>query len=191
MTDFDLLFSRLRGLAWSHVAMAGACFVFATALFVSPAWGYADFARLQQLLSWFGIVAGSLSLVAAFAMRAGWTLHGVEPAVGLVLLLGGLWPLNFPFSVDTFVPVASFLGMFLAFYLLATAFEMHRRSAGRPGMQVAVAAGVILVSFANLFGLMGASGMLALSALELYLAGWGFVYACISLSVDAPRAELA
>ena len=65
MTDFDLLFSRLRGLAWSHVAMAGACFVFATALFVSPAWGYADFARLQQLLSWFGIVAGSLSLVAA------------------------------------------------------------------------------------------------------------------------------
>ncbi len=108
MTDFDLLFSRLRGLAWSHVAMAGACFVFATALFVSPAWGYADFARLQQLLSWFGIVAGSLSLVAAFAMRAGWTLHGVEPAVGLVLLLGGLWTLNFPFSVDTFVPVASF-----------------------------------------------------------------------------------
>ena len=62
MTDFDLLFSRLRGLAWSHVAMAGACFVFATALFVSPAWGYADFTRLQQLLSWFGIVAGSLSL---------------------------------------------------------------------------------------------------------------------------------
>lgn len=60
MTDFDLLFSRLRGLAWSHVAMAGACFVFATALFVSPAWGYADFARLQQLLSWFGIVAGSV-----------------------------------------------------------------------------------------------------------------------------------
>ena len=94
MTDFDLLFSRLRGLAWSHVAMAGACFVFATALFVSPAWGYADFARLQQLLSWFGIVAGSLSLVAAFAMRAGWTLHGVEPAVGLVLLLGGLWTLT-------------------------------------------------------------------------------------------------
>ncbi len=105
MTDFDLLFSRLRGLTWSHVAMAGACFVFATALFVSPAWGYADFARLQQLLSWFGIVAGSLSLVAAFAMRAGWTLRGVEPAVGLVLLLGGLWTLNFPFSVDTFVPV--------------------------------------------------------------------------------------
>lgn len=191
MTDFDLLFGRLRGLAWSHVAMAGACFVFATALFVSPAWGYADFARLQQLLSWFGIVAGSLSLVAAFAMRAGWTLRGVEPAVGLVLLLGGLWTLNFPFSVDTFVPVASFLGIFLAFYLLATAFEMYRRSAGRPGMQVAVAAGVILVSFANLFGLMGASGMLALSALELYLAGWGFVYACISLSVDASRAELA
>lgn len=191
MTDFDLLFSRLRGLTWSHVAMAGACFVFATALFVSPAWGYADFARLQQLLSWFGIVSGSLSLVAAFTMRAGWTLRGVEPAVGLVLLLGGLWTLNFPFSVDTFVPVVSFLGMFLAFYLLATAFEMYRRSAGRPGMQVAVAAGVILVSFANLFGLMGVSGMLALSALELYLAGWGFVYACISLSVDAPRAELA
>ena len=106
-------------------------------------------------------------------------------------LLGGLWTLNFPFSVDTFVPVASFLGMFLAFYLLAAAFEMYRRSAGRPGVQVAVAAGVILVSFANLFGLMGASGMLVLSALELYLAGWGFVYACISLSVDAPRAELA
>ena len=138
-----------------------------------------------------GQFAGSLSLVAAFAMRAGWTLRGVEPAVGLVLLLGGLWTLNFPFSVDTFVPVASFLGIFLAFYLLATAFEMYRRSAGRPGMQVAVAAGVILVSFANLFGLMGASGMLVLSALELYLAGWGFVYACISLSVDAPRAELA
>ena len=49
MTDFDLLFSRLRGLAWSHVAMAGACFVFATALFVSPAWGYADFARLHNI----------------------------------------------------------------------------------------------------------------------------------------------
>ncbi|VWM03723.1 Uncharacterised protein [Collinsella intestinalis] len=81
--------------------------------------------------------------------------------------------------------------MFLAFYLLAAAFEMYRRSAGRPGVQVAVAAGVILVSFANLFGLMGVSGMLVLSALELYLAGWGFVYACISLSVDAPRAEFA
>ncbi len=62
LPDFDLLFSRLRGRAWSHVAMAGACFVFATALFVSPAWGYADFARLQQLLSWFDIAAGSLFL---------------------------------------------------------------------------------------------------------------------------------
>lgn len=191
MTDFDLLFSRLRGLTWSHVAMAGACFVFATALFVSPAWGYTDFARLQRLLSWFGVAAGSLSLVVAFATHAGWTLRGVEPAVGLALLLGGLWTLNFPFSVDAFVPVVSFLGMFLAFYLLAIAFEMYRRSAGRPGVQIAVAFGVIVVSFANLYGLMGASGMLALSALELYLAGWGFVYACISLSVDAPRIELA
>ncbi len=191
MTDFDLLFSRLRGLTWSHVAMAGACFVFATALFVSPAWGYADLARLQRLLSWFGIVAGSLSLVAAFATRAGWTLLGAEPVVGLVLLLGGLWTLNFPFPVGAFVPTVSFLGMFLALYVLATALEMRRRSVGRPGAQVAVGAGVILASFANLFGLMGTSGMLALSALELYLAGWGFVYACISLSENVSRAELA
>ena len=53
-----------------------------------------------------------VSLMQDVYKRQGWTLRGVEPVVGLVLLLGGLWTLNFPFSVDTFVPVASFLGMF-------------------------------------------------------------------------------
>ena len=27
MTDFDMIFDRLRGLTWSHVAMAACCFV--------------------------------------------------------------------------------------------------------------------------------------------------------------------
>lgn len=191
MIDFDLLFSRLRGLTWSHVAMAAASFFFATALFVSPAWGYADFARLQQLVSWFGVVAGALSLIAAFASRAIWALRFVEPAAGAALLLGGLWTLNFPFAVDAFVPVISFLGIFLALYLLAVTAEMGRRGVGRPGCQLAVAVSVIAASLANLFGLMGADGMLALSALEMYLSAWGFVYATVVLSAPVPRAELA
>lgn len=191
MTDFDLLFSRLRGLAWSHVAMAVASFFFATAIFVSPAWGYEDLARLQQLVSWFGIFAGALSLIAAFAPHARWTLRSVEPAAGAVLLLGGLWTLNFPFSADAFVPVISLTGMLLAFYLLAITSEMGRRGVGGTGVELGIAISVIAASFANLFGTLGSEGMLMLSALELYLAAWGFVYATVSLSEPAPRAACA
>ena len=70
MTDFDMIFDRLRGLTWSHVAMAACCFVLGAALFVSPAWVHADFVRLQQLLSWFAIASGALSLIGSFASAA-------------------------------------------------------------------------------------------------------------------------
>lgn len=185
MTDFDMIFDRLRGLTWSHVAMAACCFVLGAALFVSPAWVHADFVRLQQLLSWFAIASGALSLIGSFASAAPSSQCGVEPVAGVVLLAGGLWALNFPPAASSFSVSVSALGIFLALYMVLTALEMDRRGAGHWVAQLVGALAVLAVSFAGLFGLAGSAGMLALAALQLYIAGWGFVYASVSLSVHA------
>lgn len=182
MTDFDALFARLRGLTWSHVAMSACCFILGAALFVSPAWGYADLARLQQMLSWFGIAAGALSIVGGFASASPFSLKGVEPVAGALMLLCGLWTLNFPVATTAFVASVSAVGVFLAFYVVLTALEMDRRGTGRWVVQLVMGVAVLAVAFSNLFGIAGADVMLALSALELYLAGWGFAYAAIALS---------
>lgn len=187
MTDFDAMFDRMRGMTWSHVAMAAACFVLGAVLFVSPAWVHADFVRLQQALSWFGIAAGALSLIGAYASTTPVSLRGVEPVAGAVLLAVGLWTLNFPFAASSFTVTVSGLGVFLAFYIVLTALEMDRRGTGRWIAQLLCGLAVLAVSFANLFGLAGAAGMLVLSSLELYLAGWGFVYAAVALSAPADR----
>lgn len=191
MTDFDMIFDRLRGLTWSHVAMAACCFVLGAVLFVSPAWVHADFVRLQQLLSWFAIASGALSLIGSFASAAPFSLRGVEPVAGVVLLAGGLWTLNFPLAASTFAVSVSALGIFLALYLVLTALEMDRRGAGHWVAQLVGALAVLAVSFAGLFGLAGSTGMLALAALQLYIAGWCFVYASVSLSVRASKVAAA
>ena len=69
--------------------------------------------------------------------------------------------------------------------LVLTALEMDRRGAGHWVAQLVGALAVLAVSFAGLFGLAGSTGMLALAALQLYIAGWGFVCASVSLSVRA------
>ena len=83
------------------------------------------------------------------------------------------------------------MGIFLALYLVLTALEMDRRGAGRWVAQLVGALAVLAVSFAGLFGLAGSAGMLALAALQLYIAGWGFVYASVSLSVRASEVAAA
>ena len=61
-------------------------------------------------------------------------------------------------------------------------------SAAQTGNWVAeliVALAVLVVSLANLFGVAGNAGMLGLSALEFYVAAWGFVYGAVALSEPA------
>lgn len=185
MTDYDAVFARLRGLKWGLAVLAAACFVLGCALFVSPAWGYADYARLQQVLSWFAIAAGALSLIGAFASGSEFVLTGAEPVMSGVLLLAGLATLLFPFAAFSFVPVCAALGIFLAFYILACALEMDRRGLGNWVAELIVALAVLIVSLANLFGVAGTAGMLGLSALEFYVAAWGFVYGAVVLSEPA------
>jgi hypothetical protein len=191
MTDFDMLFSRLRGVTWSHVAMAAGCFALATALFVSPAWVFADFARLQQMLSLFGVAAGALSAIGAVASTTPMSWGALELVLGVGMLLAGLFTLYFPVAAFGFSTTVSVCGIFLALYLVATALEMDRRGCGRWGMQLAVALVVLVLAFAGLNGLAGASGMLALAAATLYVAAWGFVYAAVSLSKPAETLEVA
>lgn len=185
MTDFDAIFDRLHGLTWSHVAMAAACFALGGALFVAPLWDYADTMSALRLLSWFGIGAGALSVIGAFASAAPFTLRGLEPAVGALLLISGLWTLNFPVAAGALKVSLFAMCALMALYILGTAVAMEHRGVGRWAAQVAVAVAVLLVAFAGLFGLSGAAGMLPTFALALYVAAWGFVYAAVSLSVSS------
>lgn len=190
MTDFDMLFSRLRGITWGHAAMAAACFILATALFVSPAWVYADFARLQQLLSWFCVGAGAASAIGAVASATRMSWGALELVVGAILLCTGLFTLYFPIDAMSFATVVSAMGVALALYLAALALEMARRGRGRWGVMLALAMAVLLLALAGLNGLAGAAGMLALASATLYVAAWGFVYACVALSEPSARVAL-
>lgn len=191
MTDFDMLFCRLRGLTWSHVAMATACFVLATLVFTSPAWVYADFARLQQLLSWFGVAAGSLSAVGALASTTRMSWGALELVLGVFMLLAGLSTLYFPVAAFGFPTTVSAVAIFLALYLVATALEMERRGRGRWVVQLVTGLVVLGLAFAGLNGAAGAAGMLALAAASLYVAAWGFVYATVALSEPSEVVQAA
>lgn len=164
--------------------MAAACFVLGCALFVAPLWDYADTMSTLRLLSWFGIGAGALSVIGAFASTAPFTLRGAEPAVGALLLVSGLWTLNFPAAAGALKISLFATCAFMALYILVTAVAMECRGVGRWMVQVAVAVAVLLAAFAGLFGLFGTAGMLPAFALALYVAAWGFVYAAVSLSVS-------
>lgn len=185
MTDFDLLFRRLRGLAWPHACMAAACFMLGCSLFVAPLWDYADAMGVMRILSFFCIGAGACSLIGAYASEAPWAMRCAEPVAGVILLACGLWTLNFPPSPSLLKTLLFTVGVFMAFYVLVTAAEMERRGAGRWLWQLVVSLVSLAVAFAGLFGLAGASGMLPLFALGQYVAAWGFVYAGVSLSVEA------
>ena len=184
MTNFDAIFDRLHGLSWSHAVMAAACFVLGCALFIAPLWDYADTMSTLRLLSWFGIGAGALSVIGAFASTAPFTLRGAEPAVGALLLVSGLWTLNFPAAAGALKISLFATCAFMALYILVTAVAMECRGVGRWMVQVAVAVAVLLAAFAGLFGSFGTAGMLPAFALALYVAAWGFVYAAVSLSVS-------
>lgn len=184
MTNFDAIFDRLHGLSWSHAVMAAACFVLGCALSIAPLWDYADTMSTLRLLSWFGIGAGALSVIGAFASTAPFTLRGAEPAVGALLLVSGLWTLNFPAAAGALKISLFATCAFMALYILVTAVAMECRGVGRWMVQVAVAVAVLLAAFAGLFGLFGTAGMLPAFALALYVAAWGFVYAAVSLSVS-------
>ena len=55
---------------------------------------------------------------------------------------------------------------------------------------LALAMAVLLLALAGLNGLAGAAGMLALASATLYVAAWGFVYACVALSEPSARVAL-
>lgn len=109
---------------------------------------------------------------------------GAEPAVGALLLVSGLWTLNFPAAAGALKISLFATCAFMALYILVTAVAMECRGVGRWMVQVAVAVAVLLAAFAGLFGLFGTAGMLPAFALALYVAAWGFVYAAVSLSVS-------
>ena len=98
--------------------MAAACFVLGCALFIAPLWDYADTMSTLRLLSWFGIGAGALSVIGAFASTAPFTLRGAEPAVGALLLVSGLWTLNFPAAAGALKISLFATCAFMALYIL-------------------------------------------------------------------------
>ena len=191
----DEIVKKLKGVKWSLVAMAAFCFGYAVYMYVTPVWGGLGLFMvtprdgldgLVALLPWIGIFLGATTLILSFASTSAWVLGWTEPVLGAGMLALGLWELYFPYNLVAFSQVYAVVGMFLAFYIVFVALEMARRGAGHWGVELALALVILCVSFYNLMGLGGAGAALPVSCLELFLAGWGFVYGALSLSGAAP-----
>ncbi|MDO4436772.1 MAG: hypothetical protein Q4B77_02320 [Coriobacteriaceae bacterium] len=165
--------------------MAAACFIAGFVLFTAPLWGYDDAMRVMWAISWLGIFAGASSVIASFATKAPQSLRALEPVIGALMLACGLWTLYFPVAVEGLNVVLFGVACLMAFYLMGTAWEMERRGVGRWPVQLLDGIAVLGCAFFGLFGLAGAAGLCKVFALSLYVAAWGFVYACTALSIEA------
>lgn len=188
--------NKLRDIKWSQVLMAVFCFAFAAYVYVTPAWGGLGMFMITprngldgilQMLPWIGIVLGALSFILSFVSRSTWVLGWTEPVLGALMFVAGFWELFFPYDIKVFSFTFAVLGIFLAFYVMFTALEMLRKDTGRWVVQLLLAAAVWAVSFFNMFNFAGEGNIVALSCLELFLAGWGFVYSAIVLTGVAPK----
>lgn len=181
---------------WSLVLMAVFCFAWAVfTFFTAPIGGQGLFmitptngpAGLVPLLSWCGVVMGAVTLLATFLSRPTWVIGWLEPVMGAIMLVWGLYGIFFPTSLGDFATTYSIAGIFLALYVFFIALEMWRKDEGQWLVELAVAGVVWVVSFVGLMKVGGPETQLAVAALALFVAAWGFVYGAVALAGVAPE----
>lgn len=182
---------KLLAVKWNLVIMAAFCFLFTIYMYVTPVEGglgmfmitpHNGLAGLLEMLPWIGIVLGAATFIASFVSTSTWVLGWTEPVLGALMFVGGFWELFFPYDIKVFSLTYAFVGIFLAFYVMFIALEMDRKHVGRWFVTLVLAAAIWAVSFFNMMNFAGEGASVALSCLELFLAGWGFVYGAIVLS---------
>lgn len=92
----------------------------------------------------------------------------------------------FPYDIKVFSLAYSFVGIFLAFYVMFIALEIERKRAGNWIATLVLAAVIWVVSFFNMMNFAGEGGSVALTCLQFFLAGWGFVYGALALNGVEP-----
>lgn len=189
------LVKTLRGVKWNLVLMAAFCFLFAVYMYVTPVEGGVGMfmitprnglAGLLQMLPWIGIFLGAATFVSSFVSTSTWVLGWVEPALGILMFVAGFWELFFPYDIKVFSLAFSFVGIFLAFYVMFIALEIERKRAGNWIATLVLAAVIWVVSFFNMMNFAGEGGSVALTCLQFFLAGWGFVYGALALNGVEP-----
>lgn len=189
--DVKAFCTRLWDVKWSLVAMAVFCFFMAFYVFVTPPQGgrgmflitpTSGAEGLLAAVPWCGIVMGLLVFFGSLASKSPWVLGWTEPIVGIVMLLVGLWALNFPTSVAPFATTYGVMGIVVALYLLLVALDMYVRDAGQWLAVLAVAGATWVLGFLSLLGVAGFDGQLAIAALTFFVAAWGFVYGALELT---------
>ena len=191
----DIIARKLWNAKWGLWAMTLFSWVLAFYLFITPAQGGQSFFMVTPTngivgvlaqLPWFLIVFGALALIGSFVSRSTWVLGLVEPIMGAVLLVVGLWELSFPYDFVVSSQVWAFVGLFLGAYVAFVGLEIDRKLAGIWPAVLAIAACVVVVSLLNLFRVGGESMTQILSCLSLFLSGFGFLYGAVRLSGVAP-----
>lgn len=189
------LVKTLRGVKWNLVLMAAFCFLFAVYMYVTPVEGGVGMfmitprnglVGLLQMLPWIGIFLGAATFVSSFVSTSTWVLGWVEPALGILMFVAGFWELFFPYDIKVFSLAYSFVGIFLAFYVMFIALEIERKRAGNWIATLVLAAVIWVVSFFNMMNFAGEGGSVALTCLQFFLAGWGFVYGALALNGVEP-----
>ena len=186
---------RLWSVKWNLVVMAAFCFLFSVYMYVTPAEGglgmfvitpHDGLDGLLGMLPWIGVFLGAITFICSFVSTSTWVLGWTEPALGAVMFVAGFWELFFPYDIKVFSFTWAVLGIFLAFYVMFIALEMMRKERGHWFVELVLAAVIWGVSFFNMMNFAGEGAQVALSCLELFLAGWGFVYGVVVLTGVAP-----
>lgn len=192
----DEIIKKLLDVKWNLVIMAAFCFLFAVYMYVTPVEGglgmfmitpHNGLAGLLEMLPWIGIFLGAATFIVSFVSKSTWVLGWTEPVLGALMFVVGFWELFFPYDIAVFSLTYAFVGIFLAFYVMFIALEMDRKGVGHWFMTLVLAAAIWAVSFYNMMNFAGEGASVALSCLELFLAGWGFVYGALVLSSVAPQ----
>lgn len=186
---------KLWDVKWNLVIMAAFCFAFAVYMYVTPVEGglgmfmitpHNGLTGLLEMLPWIGIFLGAITFIASFASKSTWVLGWTEPALGALMFVAGFWELFFPYDIAVFSLTYAFVGIFLAFYVMFIALEMDRKGVGHWFVELVLAAVIWAVSFFNMMNFAGEGAQVALTCLELFLAGWGFVYGALVLTGVEP-----
>lgn len=174
---------------WSLVAMALFCFAWSVFTFCTQPLGGNGFLMITPVDGPVGLarmlpvclaVFGALASVLAMASRTAWALGWVEPALGFIMLVLGLfWMYD---GAGTFSQVYTIAGILIALYLMAVALEMYRRDMRYWSVGLAFAVATWVVAMALGVNAAAAPALLPMAALEFFVAALGFTYGAARLA---------